>query len=126
MKKVLGVLGMVMVFSGTTHALSFGPDLVCSGDNGEVLTVDHSPTRTQLIFVNAVLTKDETTQNFIGTTQHGKSGYQMKDFNGEKVSLTVTTVFDHGGRCGRCTPSNDFETYAKLTIGLEEKIFSCN
>lgn len=126
MKKVLGILGMVMIFSGSTQAGILGPDLVCNGDNGEVLTINHSPTRTQYIYVNAALTKNDTTQKFSGTTKYGQSVYKMEDFNGEKVSLAVTTVLDHGGRCGRCTPSIDTEVYAKLTIGLEETNFSCN
>jgi hypothetical protein len=123
--KVLGIVGMFM-FLGSAQAGVFGPDLVCHGDEGEVLTINHSPTRTQHIYVDVVLKKDETTQNFFGTTKQGHFSYQMNDFNGEKVLLSVKKVFDHGGRCGRCAPSNDVEIYAKLTVGLEEKNFNCN
>jgi hypothetical protein len=125
MKMVLGILGM-MVFVGSAQAGVFEPDLVCHGDNGEVLTIDHTQTRTQLIYVNVALSKNDVVQNFSGTKINGESSYQMEGLSGEKVSLAVTTVFDHGGLCGRCAPSNDIETYAKLTVGLEEKNFSCN
>ena len=126
MKKVLGVLSLIMVFAGPTQAGLLGPDYVCTSENGEMLTINLSPTRTETIFVSALLKEDNLSQNLTGKTKLGQSVYLMNDINGEKVSLAVKTVFDHGGRCGRCAPSNDTETYAKLTIGLEEKTFSCN
>ena len=126
MNKVFGVLSLLMVFGGSAQAGAFSPDYVCTSDNGEVLTIDLLQTRTETIIVRALLKEDNLTQKLTGNTKQGLTVYHMDDLNGEKVSLAVKTVFDHGGRCGRCAPSIDTETYAKLTIGLEEKTFSCN
>lgn len=122
----MGILGLMMVFGGTTQAGVFSPDFICAGDDGEVLTINLFSTRSETVFVNAILKEDNLSQNLTGKTKHGESVYKMDDLNGEKVSLVVKKIVDHGGRCGRCSPSIDTETYAKLTIGLEEKSFSCN
>jgi hypothetical protein len=126
MKKLLGIVSMLLVFGGPAQADVLGPDLICTGDNGEALTVNLFQTRTETVFVNAILKEDNLSQNLTGSTKRGLTEYQMDDLNGEKVSLSIKRVFDHGGRCGRCSPSINIETYAKLIIGPEVKTFNCN
>jgi len=126
MKKIFGILGIIISFSSLTHAGILGSDLECYGDKGETLTIEHVSTRTDRDFVVATLTKDNSSKKFFGSKNYTNPNYQMNDLDGEKISLKVTKIINHGGRCGRCAPSESIDIYAKLTVGIEELDFSCN
>ena len=125
MKNLLVILGVFLISSAGVHA-GTGPSYTCTGDTGEVLTISSGLiTRADYVNVQATLAKDNEIQKLAGTFELGQNNYEMSDLDGQKVTLKINKVINHGGRCGRCEISVLTETFAKLTIGNEEYNFIC-
>lgn len=117
------ISAMVVLLGASTGFAGSVKKWACANEHEQKLDIVYdSSTKT----VVADLTKNQSQETFLGNLlPNGNFGMKPSAAN-EEVSLELSKSRDHGGRCGRCGPSDPNPVInAKLVVGAQEHYFTC-
>lgn len=125
------IVTMMVIFSTGIKAFAFMPlPLKCWNENHQTLEVFNSGFRADVSSMDVVYLKffnGEATQVLKGIDKSNLEENEVLLPLGD--SLQVVTPRFHGGRCGRCAPSDELSSvtnyFAKLTLESEVYSFQC-